>query len=169
MNVRPIESVDDLRAAYRINGRAWETAYGDFLPADLVERVATMPVEDELRDQFESVAEDCYLVAERDGDVVGYCYARWGDDTKDFVGENAAGLKELYVDPEYWDKGVGTELLAAAIERIPEKLAALELETLAENDVGRSFYEARGFEAVDEIVVELGDYEAPAVVYRREL
>jgi ribosomal protein S18 acetylase RimI-like enzyme len=169
MNVRPIESVEDLRAAYRINGRAWEAAYADFLPADLIERVGTVPVEDELREQFESISEDCYLVAERDGDVVGYCYVRWGEDTKEFVEEDAAGLKELYVDPEHWGEGIGTELLEAAVERIPDEFDALELETLAENDVGRSFYEARGFDVVEEIVVELGDHEAPAVIYRRDL
>jgi GNAT superfamily N-acetyltransferase len=167
MNVRPIESVEDLRAAYCINGRAWEAAYGEFLPADLVERVGTVPVEDELRDQFESVVDDCYLIAETEsGDAVGYCYVRWGENTKEFVGEDAAGLKELYVDPEHWGEGVGTELLDAAIDRIPEEFEGLELETLAKNEVGRSFYEARGFEAVDELVVELGKYEAPAVVYR---
>lgn len=170
MDVRPIDSVADLRAAYRINGRAWEAAYGDFLPTDLVERVGTLPVEDELEAQFEAVRDECYLVAESaEGAVVGYAFARWGEETKKFVSEDAGGLKELYVDPEHWGEGVGTQLLDAVVERIPERYEALELETLVENDIGRAFYDARGFDVVDEVTVELGDVEAPSVIYRREL
>ncbi|MFB6073326.1 MAG: N-acetyltransferase family protein [Halobacterium sp.] len=177
MRVRRVEDVEDVRAAYRVNGRAWEAAYADILPEDLVERAASMPVEDELRAHFEAVRDECYLVAEsaagdamsRGGDVLGYAYARWGEDTKEFVGEGDAGLKELYVDPDHWGEGVGTVLLAAVLERVPDRFDALVLETLAGNDRGRAFYESRGFEAVDEVSVTFGDVTAPAVVYRREL
>jgi len=40
-----------------------------------------------------------------DGVVRGYCYFRWGEETKSFVGENEAGLTGLYVEPDYWGKG----------------------------------------------------------------
>ncbi len=79
-----------------------------------------------------------FLVAEIDGRVVGCCALQivWAD---------LAEIKSLAVDEDFLGKGVGRQLVAAAIEKAGQlgigKLFALTLERL--------FFEKLGFATVD--------------------
>jgi GNAT superfamily N-acetyltransferase len=113
-----------------------------------------------------------YLVAEsEDGSVVGYALFVRGEGTKDFVDPDAneAELRALYVAPERWGEGIGTRLLEAGIEDLPASAERLKLETFAANDRGRTFYRARGFEAVGESTFEVEGTDYPTVVFGRSL
>lgn len=106
---------------------------------------------------------------ERDGDVIGYAIVRWGADAKPFVADGDAGLKEIYVDPARWSEGVGTALLDRVERAVPDEYRGLTLSTLAGNERGRAFYEARGFEAVGEESDEIGGEEYDTVLFRKPL
>ncbi|WP_336037068.1 GNAT family N-acetyltransferase [Halobacterium yunchengense] len=172
MDVRPIESPRDLQGVNRVNVLAWRAAYDGILPADVLDgRDADLPLV-EAREQYDRLrdATGCFLVAEDDaGEVRGYVYVRWGDDTKEFVGDTAAGLKEIYVHPDDWGEGVGSRLLDRALAEAPESVDAVRLEMLADNDVAAGFYESRGFRRVHETEFELDGDAYPTVVYEREL
>lgn len=170
MNVRELETLSDLCGAERAHGRAWRVAYDGLLPDAVIEAVTTPESEADLRDRYETVTDEagCYLVAERDDEIAGYVRLRWGE-TKDFVGDDEAGLKEIYVDPDHWGEGVGTALLETAIDCVPEDREAVSLETLAENERGRAFYEARGFAFVETYAEDLGGEPIDHAIYRRDL
>lgn len=171
MEVRELDGIDDLEAAMRAHHRAWDVAYDGLLPDEVVDEVTSEPTESRLRELYEALDEEegCFLVASVDGTVVGYARFRWGAETKPFVGPDEAGLKEIYVDPDYWGDGVGTALLEAGLERLPDSCSALRLETLAGNDRARAFYRSRGFEAVDTFEEEVRGEPIEHVVFERSL
>jgi GNAT superfamily N-acetyltransferase len=55
-------------------------------------------------------------------------------------------LEHLYVDPDVQNRGLGTELLAAVTERMPE---GFSLWTFQKNEGARRFYERHGLHAVE--------------------
>lgn len=170
MEIRALEDAADVRDVARVNARAWQAAFDDVLPGEVLEGLDPSLTDGEAEDALEARRGDreAFLVAEDDGRVVGYAYVRWGEETKAFVGDGEAGLKELYVHPDHWGRGVGTALLEDGLQRLPENVEQLRLETLADNEVGRRFYEARGFERTGTTTAEVAGESYPAVVYSLE-
>ena len=177
MEIRPLRGRPDARGVLRVNRAAWRAAYAHIVSDEVLSRLAEAPTADDVDRWYGQLdvaeADGRVLVADRKSagapDVVGYAYVRWGDDTKEFVGEDEAGLKELYVAPDYWREGVGSALLERVVVAARDAASALKLETLAENRRGRAFYEAEGFERVESSSFELLGQTYPTVVYARRL
>ncbi|ADD07680.1 GNAT family acetyltransferase (plasmid) [Natrialba magadii ATCC 43099] len=171
MQIRTLKGPDDIAGVVRTHGLAWREAYTGVLPENVLEQVPTNPNPDVVERWYERVKtdRDRFLVAVDDGFVRGYAYFRWGHKTKEFVGEAEAGLKEIYVHPDDWGKGIGTELLHTGLEMLPKDLEAVSLEMLSGNDVGSQFYEARGFEQIDERTYRIGERSYPTEIYRLSL
>lgn len=171
MHVRHLEGREDVRGIVRVHARAWRAAYDGLLPAESLAKFSVEPTPGEVDRWQEGLTanEAGVLVADDDG-VVGFADLRWGDaETKPFVGEHEAGLKAIYVDPDRWGEGAGTALLSAGLDLLPAAVEALRLEAFAANDVGRRFYEARGFEATDRGETELDGRRYETVIYTRRL
>jgi GNAT superfamily N-acetyltransferase len=168
-----LDGLDDreaVRGAIRAHGYGWREAYADVLPASVLDQVTVDPdpaAVDRWLDRLPD-ADDPGVAygASVGGTVRGYIFARWGD-TKPFVGPAEAGLKEVYVHPDWWGGGLGTELLGAAVDVLPPDVDALALEALADNEVGRSFYESRGFTPDARGEIDIGEDSYETVVYRR--
>ncbi|MXV63037.1 GNAT family N-acetyltransferase [Natronorubrum sp. JWXQ-INN-674] len=171
MNIRHFEGVADARAILRTNVLAWREAYRDLLPAAVLAERDPEPAEDPIREYADQLRadRDGIYVAEVDGAVRGYSYFRWGEETKSFVGENEAGLKEIYVAPDHWGQGVGTALLERGLEDLPERIDRLKLEMLDGNDLGHRFYAARGFERTGSDEFEIAGKPYPTAIYTLEL
>ena len=175
MEIRPLRGRPDARGVLRVNRAAWRAAYADIVSDGLLARLAEPPTADEVdrwTAQLDASSETrSVLVADVGVDeprIAGYVFVRWAD-TKPFVGDDEAGLKELYVAPDRWRVGVGTALLDRGLADVPDDRTAVALETLAENDRGRAFYEDRGFERTGASSFELGGETYPTVVYARPL
>jgi len=172
MNVRQLEDADDIRATMRVDNMAWREAYRGILPDEVLANVDGEPPDEQVQEVFEQRRDDRdrILVAENeDGSVCGYVYLRWGEETKPFVGEAEAGLKEIYVHPDYWGQGFGTELLERGLELVPEDIKRVKLEALADNEVGRRFYVARGFDRTGTGNFEMAGEVYPTNIYTLEL
>ncbi len=82
-----------------------------------------------------------YLVAERDGTVVGYAGIATIAPESD--------LQTLAVDPTHRGSGAGVLLLGAVLERAQARQAtSMILEVRADNDDARRLYERMGFETI---------------------
>lgn len=80
--------------------------------------------------------------------VVGYAGAAVSDDP-----DADATLGTLYVHPERWGEGIGSRLFERARSHLAGRGAErMRIRVLADNDVGRSFYEDRA-----ELVAETRD------------
>ncbi|WP_076433113.1 GNAT family N-acetyltransferase [Haladaptatus litoreus] len=84
--------------------------------------------------------------------------------------ERATLVRVACVLPEHWGEGVGTDLL----NRLFDSLRAaghqsVWLAVIADNDVGRSFYDKHGFDVHEERTVELAGQEVNDIVLVRDL
>ena len=98
------------------------------------------------------------LVADRDGDVVGYSYA--GMEGKDYMALRgpAGAIYDLVVDPAERRKGIGSALMDAALAAL-ENLGAprVLLFTAEQNHVAQAMFERSGFRrTMIEMTRELG-------------
>lgn len=169
MNVRPA-TPDDAREVARVHARAWRTGYRGLPPDEYLDGLSVEPTDEAVSGWRDRIAADRnrLLVAASDDEVVGYANVRL-EETKAFVGDGEAELKELYVSPDRWGDGVGSALLAAAIESLPDDVGVLRLEALAGNDRAAGFYEARGFDRTGERSVDLDGSRYPTWIFRRRL
>ena len=145
-------TVDDAAAIASIQARGWRWAYGDFIaPQD-------MPVASEREPVYrELIPAGAFRVFDQDRQVVGF--ASVSDDE----------LSSLYVDPPAQGAGVGSRLLADAVERIRSGgHRRAWLYVYADNGHGRAFYERHGWTRVGELV-GVGRWRAPGYRYEREL
>ncbi len=146
-DARPAD-VDAIAAVARAT---WHAAYDDLLGPDTVEETVDSwydpePLREELRETAGSEA--CFLVAE-DDDVVGFATAGPARDRESDPAGRDAFFARLYVEPDRWGEGIGTELTAEVAERLRDAgHEAVWLEVFDGNERGRSFYESLGFERI---------------------
>jgi len=89
------------------------------------------------------------LVAERDGQVVGFTDSV-------LTGDGVAELLWLHVDPNHRSEDVGSKLFAATRDHLAGKGAdTVRGRVLADNAEGNAFYERQGFAKVGEKEVEI--------------
>ena len=149
---------DDADAVAAVAADAWWAACSAALSADAV-RAALADLYDEaflseIAAEAAAQAEFRFLVAveaaENGERVVGFASAarEWADEAELFT---------LYVDPDRWGEGVGSELLAALEAWAADRGAGrLVCSALADNPVAVGFLESRGFERTREVEAAVG-------------
>jgi len=106
-----------------------------------------------------------WLVAEDDGDIAGFVQGGLLD-TEPLAGE----LDWLHVAPAARGEGLGRQLLGRAQETFEKRDAGLLRGlVLAANETGVAFYEAQGFERVDEREAVIGEERYTEYVYETPL
>ena len=148
MDIRPA-TADDLDGINRVARASWEADYPEILSRETVsagvdEWYGAAAFADELE-----WAHTLAFVATADDEPVGFVHAMW-------AGEEGHVLR-LYVHPDHRREGVGTALL----ERVRSELYDRDIEridamVLADNELGKAFYERFGFEAADESETTIG-------------
>ncbi|WP_254766108.1 GNAT family N-acetyltransferase [Salinilacihabitans rarus] len=160
MEIRPASAAD--REAIREVARAaWHDSY-DELDAETVDETVDAWYADDELERALSEPGTAFLVAEDDGEVVGFSHGVVQGDEGDVL--------RMYVRPDRQREGVGTALherLRADLEDFNmNRMRAIDL---ASNEGGRAFYEGLGFEKSDEGTVEIGGEERLEVVYTLDL
>ncbi|WP_313692925.1 GNAT family N-acetyltransferase [Halorarum halobium] len=183
MEVRPVTSLEEYRGAMAVNRTAWRDAYGHILPAEVLDGF-TVPEGRELRERYDDARREgqTFLVAvggaddgsaARDADALGVAgFAQFVLDaalTKQFVGDDEVGLRAVYVAPDRQGEGIGSRLLEAGVDRIPDDAEALVLEAFRDNDAARGFYDSRGFTVRGEATFEVAGEAYPTVMYEKSL
>jgi GNAT superfamily N-acetyltransferase len=164
VTVRPA-TVADAPAMGRLVVRAWQAAYRGQMPDDYL---------DDLRAEDRAAYWDgvlrregrrgVILVAERDGEVIGFAAAGPSPDPEG-VGE----LFAINLDPDHWGTGAGRALLEAAQVEL-DRMGFTEsvLWVLPGNGRARRFYEIAGWVADGaERTSEVFGVTVPEVRYRR--
>jgi ribosomal protein S18 acetylase RimI-like enzyme len=97
------------------------------------------------------------LVAELDGEVIGFAYIQY--EAKDYANllETAAWLHDIYIDERARELSAGKLLIEKSIE-VARELGAdkLMLSVAAKNEIAQSFFERNGFrETMVEMMLDL--------------
>lgn len=138
MKVRPAR-IGDIPGMRDVAERSWRETYRGILgPEEIEELLDSWYSETALRSSVR--AEDStLLVAERAGECAAY--GEWGD------GGRGPEIFRLYVAPDRWREGIGSRLLDALEKDMRHRgVETVRLYVHRENDVGRSFWEAQGYE-----------------------
>ncbi|MFF4358999.1 GNAT family N-acetyltransferase [Streptomyces sp. NPDC001604] len=155
-------------AEIRVGG--WQKAYRGIIPQSYLDRMSVQEDAERRRTHFlERSAEVVNLVAEQDGEIVGWvCHGpyRAGE-----VRTTELELYALYVAPESYGVGVGRALTEESVRRCTAAgHARMYLWVLKENARARRFYERSGFRPDGaEEPFEVDGVEVPEVRYVREL
>lgn len=94
---------------------------------------------------------------------------RYGTYRPDHVDTGTAYLRSLYVHPDSWGAGIGSELLHDGLAQLPEELSRVRLGVLEGNQIGKRFYGKHGFERVDTGTFAIGGVTYETEVYAKEL
>lgn len=168
MIIRPAD-IDDAHAIATIHVRSWQHAYADILPEDGLDALSI----DQRASQWAGWLQDesspiQTLVAESDGNVVGFC--SWGPSQDEDADQDTVMLYSIYVLPDSTSKGVGSALLEAAeVDMIASGAVCGTLHVLEQNTSTREFYERHGWqEEPDSAQVEhFYGMEMTTVQYRK--
>jgi GNAT superfamily N-acetyltransferase len=116
MFLRAAKAQDAMDVA-RVHVRSWQAAYRGLLPDEYLD--ALKPEDRAARYTFENpdTAKPWTIVAEVDGFIAGFATTA---PARDADAEGCGELCALYVDPDYWGRGIGAELIKGARARLVE-------------------------------------------------
>lgn len=134
---------EDAEAVSRVAEAAWHDAHADIVGPDAVEEfLAEYYAPADLRERYRD-ADSVTFVAEDQKRIIGCASG--------VPSEDGYTLGSLYVHPDRQGNGVGSRLL----ERVEDAARdaghdAVDLVVMADNDDSIAFYEAKGYERVDD-------------------
>jgi ribosomal protein S18 acetylase RimI-like enzyme len=86
------------------------------------------------------------LVADRDGDVVGYVFGALQDTDFQMLLGPAGKIYDLIVDPDHWKQGIGGMLLQGMLDALAKRGAPRAvLYTAAKNENAQRLFDHMGF------------------------
>jgi ribosomal protein S18 acetylase RimI-like enzyme len=154
---------DDVAAIQRVARESWHAAYDDILGAGTVESVVEDWYETERLRESIACEGGLFLVAVASEGIIGFAQTATSDD-------GPAWLYRIYVRPDRWSEGVGSEMLDWIESWLRDTEAdRLRLGVIADNEVGNAFYERRGYAVVEEREEELLDVTFQEYVREKEL
>lgn len=159
---------DDAAAVARVHVAAWRAAYQDLVPAPYLAALDA----DRARKRWEEWLQPGrpVVVVEASGDVVGFC--RYGPSRDSDGGPSTGEVMAINLHPAFWRRGLGRELLLAALSRLREGgFTEATLWVLHGNERARRFYEALGWrpDGAERIETELTGSPLHEVRYRLPL
>jgi ribosomal protein S18 acetylase RimI-like enzyme len=166
-------TVGDARAIAEAHIRAWQVAYRGIMPDSYLDELEDDMAGHVARRRVHIAAPDeprlFNLVAERDGDVLGWLAA--GPSRDEDRHETQGEIWAAYVHPDFWRTGAGSALMSVALERLVEEgYTEATLWVFEENPGARRFYERHGYRPDGATAIfERGGGQAVEVRYRRPL
>ncbi|KTD24834.1 GNAT family acetyltransferase [Legionella maceachernii] len=141
----------DAQAIAETHIRSWQGMYKEFIPESILNNLS---IEEKTLQWQELLQQGIkVLVLEVEGNVIGFAsVCRFRDSNAD---DSSGEISAIYLDPNYWRKGLGTKLCVAAISAL-EALGykKIFLWVLEGNTQARKFYESLNFKATHSTKLE---------------
>lgn len=134
-------TIDDINSVQDIAEMSWLATYAGIIPEEIQKRFLKAAYSDEM--MHKRLNHSLFLVAETDSGVVGFANFSFAND------QGEANLGAIYLYPGQQSKGIGTAMLQEGINQL-DGVVSISVEVEKDNAIGKSFYEAKGFETVDE-------------------
>lgn len=140
---------EDIKQVQYIAKITWNATYEGVIPSDVQENFLKSAYSDERMKQ--RLQYSTLFVAEVENNIVGF--ANFSSVREDGNVE----LWAIYVHPEHQGKGIGSALLQKGIQDI-DGINKIYVNVEKDNQIGKTFYEAKGFEVVKEFVEEFNGH-----------
>jgi GNAT superfamily N-acetyltransferase len=166
--------VADAAAIASSHVRSWQSGYAGVISDDFLKSLGADLPRRTLGWQTQILGAEAegrfLLVAELDGEVAGWLGGGAYRDT-DLDDPPLGEVYACYIDPEHWRKGVGSALMADALDRLTrDGYTQAALWVLADNLRARAFYEHLGWRLDGaHKIFEVADERHQEVRYRRLL
>lgn len=156
---------DDVESVQRVARTSWHAAHAPIIGKNAVDELLDQWYDRDRLEQSIAHEDAMMFLATDDGEVVGFAQGGLSED-----GPADAAVGAIYILPEYWNEGIGTELLDRLFNSFQtDGLDSAWLTVMADNDVARSFYDKYGFEVHEERTIELAGQEVDDMVLVRDL
>lgn len=144
-------TLHDAEAIAQIHICSWQKMYRDFIPEIILQNLSLKERTQLWRNLIEREVK--VLIMEINNQIVGFasiCPFR------DFSADNSMGeISAIYLHPDYWRRGLGTQLCLAAISELANQgYKKILLWVFEDNIQARKFYDALGFEATSSTKLE---------------
>jgi len=159
-NIREAK-IKDSEEIREVAAKTWKSTYEDFIDEKTIRIVIDKWYK--LTDLRQQVEDPYFYVAVEEGAVVGFIHATVDESSGEL------SLHRLYLDPDYWRRGIGTDLWERVLKELSEGVEKASLEVLENNVVGKNFYVEKGFEEVEREKVELFGEPVVQLVMEREI
>ncbi|HEM5489841.1 TPA: GNAT family N-acetyltransferase [Streptococcus suis] len=138
MIIKQMETDEEILGKAYVHWKSWQEAYADLLPQEFLKSTYTL---ERCQDWAVRYPQNI-LVALVDEQVVGFvCYGAGSREDLQEAGE----LYALYVLADYYDQGIGYQLMQAALEKL-QSYETVSLWVLDGNTRAIAFYEKIGFQ-----------------------
>ncbi len=157
---------EDLSAVIDIQFEGWKTAYSNIISKDYL---ASMNKEEKMKKRLKDYNQNGFIVAEKNGEVVGFCRYVDNNSFSRNVEDIDCELLALYVKPELKNSGIGTKMIEYVKDEFRTKNKHnMILWCLKDNEPSKAFYSKRGGKIVKEKDIEIGDkiYKEVAFLYK---
>ncbi|KTC90629.1 GNAT family N-acetyltransferase [Fluoribacter dumoffii] len=144
-------TLEDAEAIAQIHICSWQKMYRDFIPEIILQNLS---LEERTQQWYDLIKQEVkVLVLEIENQIIGFasiCPFR------NFSEDNSMGeISAIYLHPDYWRKGFGTQLCKAAISELTNQgYKKILLWVFEDNIQARKFYDALGFEATSSTKLE---------------
>ena len=157
-------ALEDAAAIATIHVRTWQAAYAGIIPDEYLAGLSVEKRREFWRRELGEKRSAVMIAVEKE-EVVGWAS---GGASRDANPEGASEIYAVYVSPECWKRGIGSQLM----ERIEEGISpcsAITLWVLAQNERATGFYRKLGFEFDGaEKTVQLGGVSLSEVRLRKK-
>jgi GNAT superfamily N-acetyltransferase len=171
VEVRPAR-VEDAAKIAAVHVASWQAGYRGLIPQDYLDGLDPDVWTTRRARRLEQIdwsRDGCLVVADDAGELTGFTHVGPTRDDADpaVVGEVYA----IYLAPEAWGKGLGRELMTAALAQLANcGYSEATLWVLTTNERARRFYQAAGFEPDGAVKVDDSrGFPLHEVRYRRSL
>jgi GNAT superfamily N-acetyltransferase len=170
IDIRPA-TVQDAAAIAEVQVASWREAYRGLLPAEVLDNMSTA----HRRERWSSILADgmprtATLVATTDNSIVGFVSI--GPCRCEHPADGDGELSALYLRPDRWRRGIGSQLHAAALAGMRSfGFDNAILWALVGNERAFSFYRRHGWreDGADRIERRPDGTELPEIRFRRRL
>ncbi|QDQ03276.1 GNAT family N-acetyltransferase [Lysinibacillus fusiformis] len=132
--------VDDIIFVQEVAKSSWHDTYEGIIPKEIQDRFLQVAYSEETL--IKRLHKSPFLVAELEGSLVGFA-------NFSTINDGQAELYAIYLSPNLQHKGIGTALLEKGIQAL-EGATNLTVCVEKDNTIGRHFYQAKGFQLVEE-------------------
>lgn len=139
-NIRKMKK-EDIEEVQNVARKSWNATYEGIIPDQIQKNFLKMAYSDEMMEQ--RLSQSLILVAEVNDRIVGFA---------NYSPVNHAGEVELaaiYIYSDHQGMGIGTSLLKEGLKLL-DGVKEIYINVEKENEIGKNFYLAKGFNIVDE-------------------